>query len=304
MVRTTIISLLGIIILVTIVVIVQGDVGDGVCVDFGNAKETACGFTVDSDYGNGAVELCQDCFACGYADDICPQDFGVNCSQCCDPDCLINVSGRVTGPMGEAIINAEVIVDLDHLTPYFTRTDDNGDYKIEVPRCECNIRINAEGYPYIDIPVPYEQAAPIQNLDTIVTIPDCSAECTTWDSIAGGTKCQTICEGDNGCNPQTAPYPVALDPFGAVTKDLLEECQRMAANETTDVYLGAINATTQLWGKCCEGPVYTTNWIKSIELETNATDVAQKSIPVTYEGDNVIISGVKFHVITYKNKQS
>lgn len=69
------INLLVIIVLAAgILVYVPGDVdASGQCYNNGY-QQSACGVDIDES-GHGGVELCEECFTCGYADGVCPEDY-------------------------------------------------------------------------------------------------------------------------------------------------------------------------------------------------------------------------------------
>ncbi|MBW2983479.1 hypothetical protein KY327_04200, partial [Candidatus Woesearchaeota archaeon] len=89
--RAILLVLAVLVILGTSATVIQAGVDDGACITMAESEKTACyQRSVESADGFGAVELCGDCFACGYDDGVCPEDFtsdGVtaNCTMCPDP---------------------------------------------------------------------------------------------------------------------------------------------------------------------------------------------------------------------------
>ena len=273
--------------------VAQAAVGDGACYDYGTVQKTNCGSTPSSTYHMGAVELCGDCFACGFKDGVCPWDFGADCGWCADEDCLITVNGTVTSPSGNPLQGAEVIAYQPHFVDtYITSTDDSGFYEFTIPRGDYDLRIRHDEFPYQQIKIPQEPG-PI-TVDVPMTNPTCTSTCMTWTET--GMRCQSICRGDNSCYPDTPPY--AAD--ATITTDLLDKCDEQGAEANTVVYLATIDENTQLWGTCCSGPVFTTNWKQSIEPQSDARDITKRIIPGTYKNDTRTIPGIKVHIITYK----
>ena len=300
MVRTTVFFLASIIIVSALAITAQGEVGSGPCRTFGNVATTVCGATVDSTYGHGAVELCGDCFPCGVRDGVCPMDFGVNCSACADPDCPMDISGIVFRPDGTTPLrNAEVIAYQAYFdAPFVSITSDEGRYELnDIPRGAYNLRARHDEYPYQEVPLPYMAESPA-TLDITMSSPTCSDNCMSWTLV--GDRCQAICRGEGGCNPLTPRYANDTSPEPGIQIDLLERCDARGAQAGMLVFLGTVSQNEQLWGRCCSGPVFRTSWRRAIEPLTDARDVTKRTIPVTYSGDDYVIPGVKFHIITYK----
>ncbi|MBN1274689.1 hypothetical protein JXA12_00145 [Candidatus Woesearchaeota archaeon] len=197
------------------------DLGDGPCVSFSHRDQTACGSTVDSSQGQGAVELCGDCYPCGYDDLVCPYDFVVDgvqgdCLLCPDPNCQVHIEGYAKNSRdGNGINYVHIETDLRHIQPpNTTETDINlgnglwGYYSFSVPRGRYNFIATATGYaPKL---APFNSEEPPVSTGgmfnfTMVPSGSCTADCTyeplfEKDLETGETKptytlCNPDCEG-------------------------------------------------------------------------------------------------------------
>lgn len=297
MVRKTAIILVSIIVIISAVALVQGFADTGPCVTFSNSQQTACGYTVSSNIGQGAVELCQNCFMCGDADDICPEDFGANCSGCADPDCLVTITINVHKADGTPLGNAEIVIDLDHIPLIVEHTDDAGRITMDVPQGDYPIRVEYPGYPYQQFPAPTTSGTHTQNV--IMTAGECSSECTIWKQLINQELCDVSCRGDNGCAPQE---PIYVNDTNAIADkimvDLLEKCSNQGVSADAWVTLGVLEDGKTLRGKCCSGPVIAENRPKAIRPETNASNTIVERKPGTLKGTQGSESVTQVIIIT------
>ena len=111
----------------------------------------------DSTLGFGAAEICGECYLCGVADGVCPEDFydsseqlQGSCALCPDPDCsstleitIINEGGLPNS--GDANID---ITYIETTVPSITNrhTDASGTATINAYSGNVNVRIQEEGY--------------------------------------------------------------------------------------------------------------------------------------------------------------
>jgi hypothetical protein len=274
------------------------DKGDGPCITFIDIAQTACGYTVNSALGQGAVELCGDCYACGYKDNICPYDFesiGVDCGACPDPDCLINISGIVfpPGDTRNGLPFAQISVLLLHLmpplytgAPFAITANELGKFEyFQIPRGNYQLKVTYTDLQdfYINVSEIIANGKPDGNggytydfsMKTIECNPDkCS---TTMPGV--GEKCQLLCVGQMGCTYN------AGNGFTNNTqlKTFVQKCidQNIAGG---GFYIGLTSdLKQQIWQKCCNGEIYYTTRLKTSSPETKAKNLVIKTNPITYK---------------------
>ncbi|MBD3209518.1 hypothetical protein GF367_03820 [Candidatus Woesearchaeota archaeon] len=286
--------------------IVLGGVGSGPCITGEplTTHKTPCGWTVNSDQGQGGVELCGDCYACGEEDDaICPEDFGANCSRCCDPECNATLSGYVTDEVsGEGINGVTLTAITPHLSTTYTTTttyDEDikpGYYNFTVPRCYLTIK--AEKLPdysrqYVDFP--RDEGKPFIK-DFTMGSQTCSDDCTIKDA-KGRDRCDPACNGISGCLYEAGTWTIG----GTLDYNVSEACKGKFPSEVR-VKLGIINGTHKLLVDCCDGAPYTARIVNAtIAIDDNITNVytGEHAGPGIDSQGNVKHKFLKAHTIHY-----
>lgn len=203
--HTSIIILSIILIVLSSVLVIASDNGQG-C-----ENEHACGATLSSAAGFGAVELCGTCAVCGADDGICPEDFysgGLqgSCASCPDPDCTATMTGQVFyGNTGMPISNAEIKAKYPGDTTFkkIGETTTEGKY-LEYPRTANPIEIYAT---YTDSNGATEDVYNSKISDISLSRGEekqinftlwpakCLSDCTR----EGNSICDATCNNQNGC---------------------------------------------------------------------------------------------------------
>ncbi len=262
----------------------QNGVDSGSCIDITGSKKTACyQRSVESEDGFGAVELCGDCFACGYDDGVCPEDFtsdGVtaNCTMCPDPDCLVTLEGYVYeeggNPADDGINDVTITAELPHTdTPFTTTTDYNSDdgqngyYSFQVPRGDYEFSFQKDPYATQYAEFPLEGSEPYEK-DVELNYPSCNADPTCTMDTALGPRCDASCDGKKGCDYPSGTYTGG--DYGDIVYDLAVNCS--GKSPSRNIFLGLINETHQLRGTCCDGAVQAVFRPKA-KVDTNVTNI-------------------------------
>lgn len=196
-----------------------------------SGKFNACGQTLWSAGGTGAVELCGNCHPCGYNDGVCPEDFYSSvtetrgsCGACPDPDCTASIYGYVTSEEGEpyknAVIRARYTSQNEQLNSRDIEigiSDENGYYENETLITGTQVKFYAE---YTD-ELLNNNVVYISNeeytinvvrgeeyyLNFTMSISDCEEDCTRERS----DQCDMTCQGKAGCQ-----FPTSTDPHYTV----------------------------------------------------------------------------------------
>jgi hypothetical protein len=158
----------------------------------------------------GAAEICGDCYVCGDADGVCPEDFESatppntkgDCSGCNDPDCSARITGNVYAlgngvppfiPLQGAIVRA--VPANPNLPEYYSEpTDYYGHYEINfLPAGWFEVAASLIGYD-TEIKNITVKVREVGNVNFTLPNGTCHEDCT--DSFARCADCQ----GVKGCN--------------------------------------------------------------------------------------------------------
>lgn len=313
-IRTILIGLLVLAIAGISATVIQADNGvdSGPCVSAAESKKTACyQRSVESEDGFGAVELCGDCFACGYADGVCPEEFtsdGVtaNCTMCPDPDCLVTLEGYVYQedgiPQDDGINDVTITAELPHTeTEFQTKTSfyegGNGHYRFKVPRGDYEFSFKKDPYATQYAEFPLEGGAPYKK-DVEMYHPTCNADPTCTLETALGPRCDASCDGEKGCDYPTGTY---TGDYGDIVYDLAENCSGKSPSRS--IFLGTINETHQLRGTCCAGTIQPVLRPKA-KMDTNVTNIVvqEDGGPLVNDQGDVEEPYVKIKYYFYKKE--
>lgn len=167
-----------------------------------------CGSTPDSALGLGAVDICNVCYPCGVADDVCPEDFYTgtagrgSCRFCPDPDCKVLIDGVVRDANGNPINNSEIValyepdikevVNITDSTGYYRGLIRTGFNRLYVRYQDYDSRIVIADIFRLNNGV----VKTIDFIDDVAIEPgSCSSSCT--DNF--GERCKASCDGINAC---------------------------------------------------------------------------------------------------------
>lgn len=274
------------------------------CSSIGNA---VCGNTPSSTTGFGAVEICNECYACGVSDGICPEDFYSNsnglqgsCGNCPDPECTAFIEGHVYTDLGEAVDathiwasyqtgGAEELVDL-------TKTDEDGYYHSNNSlRSGFAITLFAR---YVDLytGLVYQSENQVETIirgenydfDFVVKEAKCNSDCTR------GTVpyCDPTCQGDNGCvYKERADYPLPRT---------INEAKNKLVGTRIDLGKSVFPTHTKYdYFNACDGKIQTeTRYQLQIGAASNTiAHLITRSTRVRYNGEPVDL------VVTYWDKK-
>lgn len=267
-----------------------------------------CGNTMSSISGYGAVEICGNCYECGIADGVCPEDFysqtnnlQASCANCPDPDCTASIYGHVTdsttgGDAIDAVIYAQYPSWLGGQTEIASANLD-GNYNasgILTGTTTFYAKLyKPDNSIFSDIQTKTLHRGDATEINFSVKPAECQPDCTRGQI----SVCDESCNGINGCSfPAIAPYTsneVATMMNGANTNpaervNILEEKN---ATAITFTYLLA----------CTDGPHEEIRQNRTITL-VNSTgnnegveDLATYVQRVLYNGELVSLTA---HVYT------
>ena len=255
-------------------------VNSGECVNETMSKKTKCfDRTIESEDGFGAVELCGDCFICGYDDGVCPESFGANCSKCPDADCRVTLQGYVYEeggtPESDGINDVTVTAVLPHSDSEFDTTtrihptnSQNGYFNFSVPRGVDKLTAEKDSYAIQYFSFPEGQTAEPYKKNVTLHPPSCSADPTCTLTTELGPRCDPSCDDKKGCDYTSGTY----NP-GSITYDTAENCSGKSPSRS--IFLGTINSTHQLRVTCCNGTPYEALRPKA-KVDTNVSNIVVK----------------------------
>ncbi len=169
---------------------------------------SVCGNSPDSNLGFGVAEICGQCYACGVADGICPEDFydaantlQGSCAYCPDPDCGAEINVSVKDNDNNALGGVDIIVPYpgNNINSQIITTNISGEAHFDAYSAK-SITIIASKQNYqtqhktINLTRGESQAVEFTNFQQA----DCQADCTRGDNI-----CHATCIGNNGCTMNT-----------------------------------------------------------------------------------------------------
>lgn len=230
----------------------------------GCENKLACGSTLSSAAGFGAVELCGNCAVCGADDGICPEDFysgGVqgSCASCPDPQCTATLSGYVFYGSAELPIpnNAEIKARYHPGEAFRTiaQTTTGGMY-LEHPMAANSIELfatyndtngaNINVYNSEKITVDLSRGEE-KEINFTLSPAQCEQDCTR----EGNNICDATCQGKNNCTfANNAKYT------SNYTKTILDgyvKEEKVTLNSTIDCNI--TNTITEDIATACVGPI-------------------------------------------------
>lgn len=228
----------------------------GTCASQSNYASLVCGAAPDSDFGLGAVDICDTCYVCGAADGVCPEDFydstqsmRGSCVNCPDPDCsaklVIDIKDENNAPIG----------GVASLVDYSSTTVDDVQDVSDVNGLVNSVRSYnvVSGIATISISKPgfVSQQQVVQlnrtNQTQYVYFTDFSqAACESDCTRVGSNLCDATCQGDvSGCSfPSNDNYTI--------------ETTKTACNlqqNGQSIYLGQLGSQV-FYVQCCSGIIY------------------------------------------------
>jgi len=291
--------------------IVSADVVIGAC-----NSQSVCGISPpQSEFGFGAVEICGECYSCGVADGVCPEDFSDgtvrgNCANCVDPDCSVTISGRIH-PVGKDA----GIVDLELYAHYVSdpyndygdgpvaTTGVNGAFRARIPSGNVVLVVKDDVWENELITRTFVRGTTYNNVDIEVKEGVCNSDCTG----TFGDYCKKSCNGVNNCTYYDAykDEPLILVPKDAGNEipeppEVLMTATEIASlcdyvKKGNKIYLSQDELYKYNYICCNQGTVKVK---KDSILNTanilmdNIKDLRSTSIPVTLNGQvyNLVIN--------------
>lgn len=263
----------------------------GTCTNQTDFSTLVCGGSPDSVTGFGAVEVCGDCYPCGVADGVCPEDFystvtrmQASCRLCPDPDCTATLEGYVF-EQGLPVPNTDVIAVYNTNNKIGARvkiatSDVNGYYSGTIPAGQHSL---FTAYANFQGPTTTKEInrGELAELNFTINRGSCNPDCT----IGNTGVCSAICNGVEGCE-----FP-ANTTLGFSSDYIAQRCDGLDAQESV-AYLGVIGDDTYRF-TCCKGPYNNTKTIKveSKPVKTKAfkTSATWKT-PTTLADEPVILN--------------
>ncbi|MFW5977112.1 MAG: hypothetical protein ACOCQQ_01215 [Candidatus Nanoarchaeia archaeon] len=227
----------------------------GTCASQTDYDSLVCGAAPDSDFGLGAVDICDECYVCGAADGVCPEDFydsaqskRGSCASCPDPDCQAKLTIHVENEYGEELGGVHSLVDYvdGDLTPFSDITDATGVVNsaqlYNVVSGDATVSISLEGYVSQQKTIQINRTNQTQHVYfTNFSQADCTSNCTR----EGSNLCDATCQGEAGCQfPSNDNYTLNI------TKTA---CNLNQHGES--IYLGQLGQDV-FYVECCSGSIY------------------------------------------------
>jgi len=308
-------GVMGLFFLVLFSFFVLGAVGDGSCAQF----DSVCyGSSLGSDLGHGAVELCGDCYRCGVSDGVCPEDFfnGTHyavCSGCADPDCLVNLTGRVydednpSRGLNDVVITAQVLhaydpaVHLDWKVNYTTRTRTitvPGEYWFMVPRGEYKLSAEKFGYETRLVDFPYSQGAQATTytLNFGLANGSCHVDCTGYHYEGEVPRCRAACDGFSSGVDQCS-FQSGSPPWDASTVFFAaEECDGLPVGSVKVVSVNPSDESQSFVVNCCNGDFEVQRRPHVVIQQGDIKNLVMRTIVAEMEGEAGL---VKVRIISY-----
>lgn len=235
----------------------------GSCNNQNNFETLVCGGTPNSVSGFGAVEICGNCYPCGQADGICPEDFYStvtqmqgNCRLCPDPDCPATIKGYVF-EKGIEVPNAEIITTYNgqgaiEEVDKINKTNTSGQYTGSIPAGKHKMFIQFGSF---KSPTQIVEINRGENKEINFTINrgSCNADCT----IGSTGLCSANCNNQEGC---VFPENTTID--SSLTSEFIaSKCDSLEGG-TSILNLGEFNNEVHRI-TCCTGPYQKTTVIKA-----------------------------------------
>lgn len=280
--------------------------GDGSCSTY---NSVCSGASINSAFGHGAVELCSDCYRCGEADGICPEDFAnathsVSCASCPDPDCSVTLSGKVypTDDPALGINDVTITAQLFHIDgweeTYSTTTETVssivGSYSLTLPRGNYKIAAEKFGYNTHLVSFPIEQGAALTSYTLDIDLADgsCNADCTGFAYDDGKSYCRAECHGFSNDVGQCFYDFNAMAPSGEIY-NIAEVCDNKEAGST--VVLESEDGSSFVVECCANAPQTITRPKVDLKKE-NIKNLIQQTLVAELEGESSL---VKVKIILY-----
>ncbi|MGE0792800.1 MAG: hypothetical protein AB7V77_01310 [Candidatus Woesearchaeota archaeon] len=262
------------------------------------SSKSACGISPpQSQYGFGAVQICDTCFVCNKVKDgVCPEDFtdGTqqgSCAMCPDGDCTVEVSGKVYLP------DRPTVTITTPLTIYayyansvegikVNTTNSKGEWKGIIPSGKVYFLVKDT---YYDSDLVNKTLIRSEKSYTDINIPLyeglCNSDCT---GTAG--YCKASCQGINNCTYQDVfqdafrggAYPITTAEEIATLCDYVRKDNQIYITEDDDFIYNY---------ECCVGDIVKIKKqqvsIISGNFEADYLDIKNfrsTAIPVTYNG--------------------
>ncbi len=238
-------------------------VADGGC-DL--SKDFACGSTLDSSAGFGAVAICDDCYVCGVADGVCPEDYTdgtttASCFNCPDPDCNVTLRGYVKDDYGHYLNDVSVETQIydsgnSKTTSHYGGIGLNGYYSLNVP--PGNYWISFKKFGYQTRLVKFTESvetfsgSDIYELNVTLQNASCHADCSGFYYPGETPRCSAACNGfsQEGDSCTFITNYEGTGDFSGQTFNIAEECDTVPVGAYKTL---AVSDNNILRVQCCEG---------------------------------------------------
>ena len=187
-------------------------------------NELVCGVFPDSQYGYGLVEFCGTCYPCGVSDGVCPEDFaqeGIvgSCKNCPDPDCLVNISGRVYSAEGGAGVPEKEVFTYYSSSPTsginVANSTSGGQYNAQVPSGKITLLVKDLDWDSEILNLNLVRGTNYENIDIKIKESHCNSDCTDSSGV-----CRADCANQNGCEY----YPLSASSFSLTSSQVADSC--------------------------------------------------------------------------------
>ena len=190
------------------------------CAERADYSTLVCGSTPNSALGFGAVDICGDCYPCGVADGVCPEDFYTSsigrgsCRFCPDPDCQVSINGMVENADGTPINGASVIAIYEpNIRETIATSLADGTYQGLIRTGFVRLFVRYEDFDSRVIYTDIERLGSgiVKTIDftgsDAVEPGTCQPSCT--DTF--GNRCKASCDGINSCTFKNATVALLCD---------------------------------------------------------------------------------------------
>jgi len=225
-----------------------------------NLHKKVCGTTPNSLIGYGAVDICNNCYACGVKDNVCPEDFYSivthkhgSCRNCPDPDCSATVEGWVKSIEGNYIPGAQILIStgtkqipLQDTDGTNVTTDNQGHYSsAHAIAGLVKFYASYQDYDTEIISTEIIRGSTGNVINITVSPGACNSDCT--DKF--GTICKARCNGVNGCEFTDGRLGDVSSTSSYTSEYIASRCDGYVPGTRFPVYE---NATNIVYAQCCD----------------------------------------------------
>ncbi|MFH1916651.1 MAG: hypothetical protein ABIJ21_05270 [Nanoarchaeota archaeon] len=258
----------------------------GICDPSDDGQKVVCDggiFGIDSTIGLGAAEICSECYVCGDADGVCPEDFKnesnnyvANCSGCNDPDCYAIINGvvRKRDPPNDFIEGAQVkaVPHNPHIPEVVTFTNETGEYELNVSNGPQSVSAAKIG---LDTEINDTIVYTRQFIEMNFFLPNasCDENCSNYFG-----RCNKDCQGINGCE---------YEDWDGSYSEIAQVCHERRLGENI-VMNQTGNYSTNVM--CCDGSVTSIEYRPQALVEGKMKNLITTSTNALYNGMPVTIT--------------